>query len=171
MARITTTGFYLLLIVLSISCSKEKDDPTEIININDDLRVIMLEELKEGENYFTFTVETITDQNCQNYQIDYSLVKNSSQINLSINQLSLPEDCQPGNAPARQSIRVGELSPQDYDLQINLNNNEIINPGRLLVSYSQYNITSTVITASFCLTSYSTGCLQMQFGGTLAFMN
>ncbi|MEM9823120.1 MAG: hypothetical protein AAF985_18720 [Bacteroidota bacterium] len=139
MARIT--GLYLLLLLLTAAaCNKDKEVPNEIININDDLQIIIWEDLTNEERHLTFTVETITNQNCENYQFDYSLNQFAQQINLSINQLSLQEECQPGSAPARQSIAIGELAPNNYNLELNLNNNEIVNPGRLLVSFSQYQI-------------------------------
>jgi hypothetical protein len=139
MTRIT--GLYLILILLFVTaCTKLNEDPNEIININDDLEVIIWEDLVDGERFFTFTIETITEQNCENYQIDYTLDQTAQQINLSINQLSLQGECQPGNATASEVIRIGQLPPNNYDLQLNLNNNEIINSGRLMVSFSQYQV-------------------------------
>lgn len=134
------TGFYWILLALVVGCNKSPDDPTVIIDINDELNITMWETLVDGESEFTFKLETINHQSCENYKFDYTLDQNSRNVKLSINSLVLPDNCIPGNVPTRESIAIGPLDPNTYDLEINLNNNEIINTGRLLVSFSQYNL-------------------------------
>ncbi|MEM8907762.1 MAG: hypothetical protein AAGD05_07945 [Bacteroidota bacterium] len=140
MAHITTTGICVFLLVLFAACNQSSDDPTVIIDINDELNVYLWEDLRETENLFVFNVETVVNQNCQNYLLDYSLDQTARRASISINRLIAPEDCLPGAAPAHQDINLGILDPGNYEIELNLKNNEIVNTGTLLVSTDEYRI-------------------------------
>ncbi len=141
MVRISTiSGTLLLLITILIGCSKTQEDPNVITDINDDLNVFLWEELVDGERNFVLKVETVRHQDCMNYELAHTINRFADNITLSVDQLIAPDDCETGYSPAHLSVRIGSLEPISYKIELNLQQNEIVNKGQLLVSSSQYSI-------------------------------
>lgn len=72
--------------------------------------------------------------------MDYSLSRPLNGIILSLNNVIEPENCEPGDAPARGIVPIGTLESGNYDIEINLKNNDIVNQGKFLVFNDRYQL-------------------------------
>jgi len=128
----------LLLITLS-ACPKEP--PTVIVDVEDDFYIDMFEDISNGNQLFQLDITTIKKQTCLNYQIDYSLNFNeqSNDIELIINDLVEPTDCEMGDAAATLTVPFGTLASGVYDFDINLKD-AVINKGSLSVYSDRYEL-------------------------------
>lgn len=139
------TKFILLLLFLSCSvftfnsCKlNDVDDPTVIVDIDDEFYVEMWEMLSKEAPVFQLRTATITEEACLNYEIAYQIVKRSNRIRASIDDIVQPDDCLPGKASATVDMEVGQVENGLYEFEINLKNSTIVNKGQLIVSDESY---------------------------------
>lgn len=127
------------LLIFFSACPK--DNPTVIVDVEDDFYIQMFEDISGGGRQFYINITTIKEQTCLNYEIDYDLNFNEqlNNIELIINDLVEPTDCETGTGTATVSIPFGTLSEKLYTLDINLKN-AVINKGTLGVYSDRYEL-------------------------------
>jgi len=130
----------LLFIILGFAACKQADDPTILINIENEFRVSMEESLEPGDNQLLLKVYTVEELECLNYEIFYSHSVSEGTVVASIDELVEPENCDVGMAHASAYINLGQLDVGTYALQLNLNNNSIVNNGLLVVNEHKYSV-------------------------------
>lgn len=133
---------YLLLAMLFMAACSKSSDPSVLPpdNIADEYVVDMWEQLGTPGRSFSLNVSTIGIQpDCINHSIDFNFEAQSEIFKLSLNGIQDAADCEPGQAPARSEIKVGQLDVGFYDLEINLDN-LVINKGTIAVSFDKYEI-------------------------------
>lgn len=140
MTQINIISVFLLALILLNSCQGSKNDPNEIIAISDELKVEMWEGLGSEGREFMFRISTVSNLDCHNFQLAYSLTRPNGNVILSINNIIEPENCESGVGPARSQAVVGPFEVGIHDIEINLQNSDIINKGRLFTYNDRYEI-------------------------------
>ncbi len=140
MTQFNILGLILVSLIFFGGCKGSKDDPNEVIFISDELKVDMWEELAETDRGLVFKISTIANLECHNFRLAYSLSRPSDAIILSLDNVIEPENCEPGDAPARSIVTIGTLGTGNYDIEINLKNNDIVNTGKLFVFNDRYQL-------------------------------
>ncbi len=117
----------------------KKDDPTLIVDIDEDFYIDMFEDISNNDRKFQINITTIKAESCLDSQIDHDLDYNeqSNIIELTINDLIEPEDCQQGTSFASSVVPFGRLSEGVYTFEINLKD-AVINKGNLEVHNNRY---------------------------------
>ena len=138
MNKIAVLGAMMLFVVLNFGC---KDDPTDEglnINIEEEFKILLWENLASNDRTFHLNVETIQSQSCENSLIDLTPTAVGSQINLTIKDIPAP-DCPAPIFPAKANFEVGNLNLPEYKLQISLKD-LVHNIGDLMVTDEYYDI-------------------------------
>ena len=124
--------FISIVLVLLAGCDLNSlKEPIVVAEIEKEFYINLWEKLNPYSNEFELKIETINDKECLNYSIYYALDVDGRQIDVSLDDLSLPSDCISGNGPARSSITIGFLSEPTYDIQIAIQN-VVVNKGQLI---------------------------------------
>ncbi|MCP3931986.1 MAG: hypothetical protein GY705_23175 [Bacteroidetes bacterium] len=134
----------LLLLLFSLffllQCNPTQlGDPDVVVDIEDEFIIDIWEELHPLSRDFQLIAETLSPNPCLNTTIDISTIKKSNQLIITLNEIVEPEDCQEGEAPAHSKIGFGHLSPNFYELEINLKD-IVINTGYLSVANDSYTV-------------------------------
>jgi len=140
MTQINIINILLLALILLSGCQGSKDDPNEIIAISDELKVEMWEGLGNEEREFMLRISTVSNLDCHNFQLAYSLTRPNGHVILSINNIIEPADCEPGVGPAKSVAVVGPFENGIHDIEINLQNSDIVNKGRLFTFNDRYEL-------------------------------
>lgn len=111
--------------------------PIIVADVEDEFYIDIWEKLEPGKRSFQLKIETIEEENCLNYSIDFDFQKTGYSLEVSLNDILVPADCQPGDATAKALVNTGMLSPGYYDLLIGLRNT-VLNEGQVLVSGDRY---------------------------------
>jgi len=141
MNKCAVLGTMILFMVLNFGC---KDDPTDDdfnVNIEEEFKILLWENLGQNARTFHLNVETIQSQSCENAQIDLTPTAVGSQINLTIRDIPVP-DCPAPIFPAKANFEVGNLNLSEYNLQISLKD-LVHNIGDLMVTEEYYDIQMT----------------------------
>lgn len=115
-------------------------DPIIIPGIEKELYIDLWERLLQTNNILSLQVETIEDESCTNVNIRTSLVQSNQYIDFDILSITQPNDCIPGEAPARGEALVGQLANGLYDINVHLQN-EIASNAKLEVTPEYFRIT------------------------------
>lgn len=121
MLKSTNLGAIIFLLIFMCGC---KDDPVTgdvNVNIENEFRILLWETLEEDERTFSFKVETIKAEYCENTLIDVAPSIVGSDIAFTIHDIPSP-DCPAPIFMADADVEVGELDPQMYSLIISLKN-------------------------------------------------
>lgn len=140
MIRLNTFVLLLISLILFGGCKDSKNDPNEVFIISDELKVDLWEELSLSTRQLVFNISTVDNLSCHNFQLAYSLARPSGGIILSLNNVIEPDNCEPGDAPARSIVPIGALESGNYDIEINLKNNDIVNAGKFFVFNDRYQL-------------------------------
>lgn len=128
----------LLLCTLSLTaCDFDSNDPIVVPEIEKEFYVDIWEELQNGERHCWVLIETIKPEDCLNASIVYDLDQLGNSLTISLDDILVPSNCEPGEAPAAADLNLGELTTRSFDLNINLKN-AIFNNGALQVNYDSY---------------------------------
>lgn len=123
-----------------VGCKLESlQDPIIVTNIEKAYYINLWEELYPNSRNLRIDVQSIKNQDCLNYTVDYKWNASSSKFDLSINDIVAPADCQPGIGPANTQIGVGDLESQIFKMNIGLEET-VINEGQLVVSGESYTL-------------------------------
>lgn len=139
--RTINTQWTVLVAALSLlghGCSDLKD--TIIVpEIQKEFYIDMREELHTGPSRLIFDVRTIDNEDCLNYGIDKTFGLWGGKMTLSLAGIIPPDECTPGQGPARVSINTGDLWQPVYDIDIDLQN-AVFSEARLFVYSDRYSI-------------------------------
>lgn len=128
----------LVLVTILSSCNLDSlKDPVVVAEVNNEFEIGLWEELAPFGKNFYFNINTIEEYDCENYSIDYNLIKKFREFNISLADIQEPGDCQEGTNFATASLDLGTLSNGFYELNIDLKNT-VINQGQLTVSSDSY---------------------------------
>lgn len=142
MKQLNTIRWMLVGIVAFalVGCKLESlQDPIIVTNIEKAYYINLWEELYPNSRNLRIDVQSIKNQDCINYTVDYKWNATASQFDLSINDIVAPADCQPGIGPANTKIDVGDLESQIFKMNIGLDET-VINEGQLVVSGESYTL-------------------------------
>lgn len=129
-------GFLISVLLLS-GCNIFDDGKSKVVEITPEFNVDLFEELGQVRQ-FQLIATSIEEQDCENYSIDTHSQRSGKSIRISLNDIVFPENCLPGNAPAKSMIPLGFLAnDNNYSFQINLKNT-IFNNGMLSVTDRAY---------------------------------
>lgn len=136
-------GIYSIVIsVLLLGCKNElQDDPVIVADVDNEFVVDMQETFTPMERPLQFKLQSLLNQSCQNYSIEFDLKVYDNRIILKMQELIPPAqgECELGNAPAISIAEAGVMAKGYFDLQINIQN-DVINRGRLIVDNTSYRI-------------------------------
>lgn len=123
-----------------VSCKLESlQDPIIVTNIEKEFYINLWEELYPNSRNLRIDLQSIKNQDCLNYTIDYKWEAASNQFDLEINDITPPSDCLPGIGPANAKIGVGDLGNQFFKMKIGLGE-AVINEGQLVVGGDSYTL-------------------------------
>lgn len=123
-----------------VGCKLESlQDPIIVTNIEKEFYINLWEELYPNSRNLRIDLQSIKNQDCLNYTIDYKWEAASNQFDLSINDITAPGDCLPGIGPATAKIGVGDLENQFFKMKIGLGET-VVNEGQLLVNTESYTL-------------------------------
>jgi hypothetical protein len=133
---------FLFIVLLLVSTSCNKEEPDTQFNVSTDFLIDMKEELSPTGGTLLFEVETVNDQECLDTEIDFSFGRSETKVKLSFLDLTVPEDCVVGNAPATASVNTGDLAIINYQFEIDLRE-EVKSNGVLNVLGDRYIVNFT----------------------------
>lgn len=130
--------FIFTCCLILVGCEKDSE-PSTLINVETDFILDMKEDLSASGATLFFPTKTTKDQECLNTNIDISLRTNSERIELSFEEIVVPnaDDCQEGSAPASADISIGDLALRNYTFIIDLRG-EVESAGILNVLADRY---------------------------------
>ncbi len=135
--------FLFFLLLSAESCQLAKlNDPIVVTDVEEEFYVDLIEDLQTEPRQLKFLLATIQEEPCENYRIQVSSQRLANRINLSINDIVIPDDCIPGNAPAKAETAFGALQNGFYRLSIDLKQT-VFNDGQLTVSDDRYIVSMT----------------------------
>ncbi len=112
------------------------DDPAELDSVNTlgtDVRFSMAEYLEPGQRTLSFKFLTVDEYPCINYRIASELRREGSSITVSLREIQGADVCLEAVAPAASFLDLGELTPGEYTITIEVGTS-IVNSGTLLVT-------------------------------------
>lgn len=123
-----------------VGCKLESlQDPIIVTNIEKEFYINLWEELSPSSRNLRIDLQSIKNQDCLNYSIDYKWNATASQFDLGINDIMPPADCLAGVGPAKTQIVVGDLENQVFNMKIGLGET-VINEGQLVVTGETYTL-------------------------------
>lgn len=131
--------FFLLTVVLASCDFRSLKDPIVLTDVEDEFLIDIWEEITPEGRTFQLLIQTIKDQPCSNSTIDFSVSRTSTVFDISLQDITAPDDCVPGEAPALARISLGDLSPGFYPLNIDLRD-AIVNEGSVRVRSDAYQL-------------------------------
>ena len=121
-----------------VSCNLDSlKDPIVVAEVNDEFHIDLWEELSPSGDELLFLIQSIEEFDCENYGIDYSMIKRGRQFEISLKEIQEPADCEEGVNTAHVNINLGLLTPGYYELDIDLRNT-VVNTGQLTVTGESY---------------------------------
>ncbi len=132
-------GLLMFLLIALGNCKQDKLDPSVIINVENDFYVDLFEEINNDERLFKIRIRSVDYQDCLNAVIEHDFYFDDSENRfvLSLYDISDPETCIPGEAPATLDLPLESLEIMSYKFQINLKD-VVFNSGTLTVSEDYY---------------------------------
>lgn len=130
----------LLCLFLGSSCELAKlGDPIVASDVEDEFLISPWEKLTPNGRSFEFHIQTLAEESCRNAYIENNFSVSGNQLEVSIDGIVAPQDCDPGQAPAFAAANAGNLPPRFYELTVDLKNT-VVNEGQLTVSGDAYRI-------------------------------
>lgn len=134
------TCFCLALLGMISACELAKiEDPIVVANIDDEFYVELREILSKNDNTFALHVETIEEENCTNSEIAFSIEPNGTGYKVTLNQITVPDVCDPGQKRIATDIPMSNFPNGSYSIQVNLRD-LVKNNGILQVTDSFYRL-------------------------------
>ena len=126
------TALACFLAISLLAC----DDSAELDAVNTlgtDVQFSMVEYLEPGQRTLSFKFLTVDDYPCINYRITSELRREGSDITVSLREIQGADVCLEAVAPATSFLDIGELSPGEYPITIEVGAS-LANRGTLLVT-------------------------------------
>lgn len=132
---------HLLIVTLlcAASCNVDDEAKDQIVQVDPEFTIDLFEKLSENNHTLSFIISSIDTQDCTNYEIDASSAHSSNFIRLVINDIVIPENCNPGQAFATTELDAAPLSIGTYDFEVVLKD-AIFSEGILDVSPQSYRV-------------------------------
>lgn len=115
------------------------EDPIIIPDVEKEFTLDLWENLGVDKRELVFLIQTVKNQNCQNYQIECYLEQKNKDWALSISKIVPPEVCQPGSSPAKNTVNAGQVYPSTIKFAVDLRET-IVNQGMLNVTEESYKL-------------------------------
>lgn len=132
--------FFLFLLSAAMGCMKSDiAEPIIIPEVEKEFFVEMQERLGPSPRSLQLNLRTIKAQDCLDAGIQYDLSITPALIELDLADILLPPNCNPGAAPARQTVLIGLMSIGNQNFDINLRNT-VNNKGTLTVTADAYTL-------------------------------
>lgn len=131
---------FLILVAFCLgSCQLEKlQEPIVITkDIEPEFYIDLQEYLHPTNRQLKLKIRTIKDQECLNSTVETDISRAGREIELSINSIKEPADCQAGTAPAKSEVYAGMLNNGAYSFDVTLRNT-IPNKGQLTITEDNY---------------------------------
>lgn len=131
---------FLLYVAISIAaCSKPDNDPIIILSVDKEFSLDLWENLQPDAAALEIHLESILDQDCLNKTIRTSYDRIGNNLTITIFDITDPETCDPGNAPAVGFEYINNIGEGTYNLMIELQ--EVVsNTGKLIVTENDFKI-------------------------------
>lgn len=131
----------VLVICCLAGCQLEKlQEPIVVTkDIEPEFYIDLQEYLHPTNRQLRFKIRTIKDQDCLNGSIETDFSVAGRELELSINSILEPTDCNAGTAPAKSEVYAGTLANGVYKFDVNLRNT-VPNKGQLTITEDNYSI-------------------------------
>ena len=126
----TFLACFLAIALLACDESAELDS---VNTLGTDVQFSMVEYLEPGQRTLSFKFLTAEDYPCINYRIASELRRDGSDITVSLSEIQGADVCLEAVAPAASFLDVGELTPGEYPIAIEVGT-ALTNTGTLLVT-------------------------------------
>ena len=128
-----------IIVLINSSCSLFQD-PNEqtMINIEEEYRVDLWQDLVPGENPLEIVVSTVISSPCNNSEMRLAKVVSGSKIFVSIIDIINPTNCEPTSDPLLNSV-LFDLSSGSYDVDFDLDL-AVSNNGVLDITESNFSL-------------------------------
>ncbi len=126
----TVLACFLAISLLACDDSAELD---AVNTLGTDVQFSMVEYLEPGQRTLSFKFLTVDDYPCINYRIASELRRAGSDITVSLREIQGADVCLEAVAPAASFLDIGELSPGEYSITIEVGAS-LTNSGTLLVT-------------------------------------
>ena len=131
-------GAFMVLAALLGGCKLDSlGEPIIVPDVEREFYIDLWENLYPESRELVFKIETDQAQDCENATISYNLNRTGNTVNLSLNAISTPEDCQPGPAQIFASAPTGRLNGGLYTMKVDLKKT-VFNEGQLTVTGDAY---------------------------------
>ena len=135
-------NYFLVLTFLTFitACNLDSiDEPFIVAEVEKEFNLDLWEDLRPNGRVLQLIIETIEDEDCTNYTIDYNYLPSSSKFDISILDIVPPADCNEGQAPARTIVDLGRPSAGFHELDIDLKNT-VFSYGQISVAENSYKV-------------------------------
>lgn len=128
-----------LLLTIAACSVPEEEDPDIVVTLEPEFIVDLFEYRNPGDGaaVFGLWVESVKDFDCGNYRIEADVDVTSDEINISLQEILVPDTCMGTPAPARGFLPIGKLADGTYRFCFSLNP-VITNEGTLEVQGGHY---------------------------------
>ena len=126
----TVLACFLAISLLACDNSAELD---AVNTLGTDVQFSMVEYLEPGQRTLSFKFLTTDDYPCINYRIASELRREGSDITVSLREIQGADVCLEAVAPAASFLDLGELTPGEYPIAIEVGKS-LTNHGTLLVT-------------------------------------
>ncbi len=117
------------------------NDPIVVPFVDDEFYAELWENITPEGRQLHIRLSTIEPVECKNATIGYSYQSQGDEgLQLQINEILIPENCEEGAAPARAVVELGRFSEGTYPLRLSLRD-AVDSEGRLFVLNDRYQIT------------------------------
>ena len=138
--KIRLLYFLLLTSILFSGCDFSSfSDPIILTDVEDEFFLDLWEEITPQGRSFQFRIATIENQECSNAAILYDIIQEGSNIDISLQEITTPQDCIPATTPAVENIDLGSLPNQYFALKIDLRK-AVVNRAHFTISSDAYEI-------------------------------
>ena len=125
--------FVALLLFCCNACDLESlDEPIIVTNVEKEFNIDLWEQLGANSRSVQLLIETIAQEDCTNYSIAHQINRNNVTLDVSLNEIMAPQDCNEGQGPALATVNLGELSNGFYSLNIDLKNT-VFSKGQIVI--------------------------------------
>lgn len=125
--------FIAFLVFCCGACDLESlNEPIIVPNIEKEFNIDLWEHLGANSRSAQLLIETIAQEDCTNYSIAHEFSRNNATLNVSLNEIVAPQDCNEGQGPALATVDLGELTNGFYTLNIDLKNT-VFSKGQLVI--------------------------------------
>lgn len=133
MKRTVLACFLACFLAISLLACDDSAELEAVNTLGTDVQFSMAEYIESGQRTLSFKFLTTEEYPCINYRIASELRREGSDITVSLREIQGADVCLEAVAPAASFLDVGELSPGEYPITIEVGTS-LANSGTLLVT-------------------------------------